>query len=186
MVCCLPFASICTFAPSTRLGSRMFPHFFKARKRVAEPVLAGLLLQIIFAPACGMQHPEEQGKVLRLEGLRWEGLPLHAANHWCLAFPGSLHRFSQNLWFLQQWSGLKQTASSMKWCNVTNGRTLVCAEGSASFSLKPGEEYKFCWCLVVGRELQRIVVSRPAQMKTPPFLKMWRITLGWTWVGLYP
>lgn len=61
-----------------------------------------------------------------------------------------------------------------------------CAEGSASFSLKPGEEYKFCWCLVVGRELQRIVVSRPAQMKTPPFLKMWRITLGWTWVGLYP
>ncbi|CAL1126618.1 unnamed protein product [Cladocopium goreaui] len=32
--------------------------------------------------------------------------------------------------------------------------------GSASFSLKPGEEYKFCWCLVVGRELQRIVAGQ--------------------------
>ena len=75
-----PFAHL-HHLPATRLGSRMFPQFFKARKRVAERVLAGLLLQIIFAPACGMQHPEEQGKVLRLEGLRWEGLPLHAANH---------------------------------------------------------------------------------------------------------
>ena len=32
--------------------------------------------------------------------------------------------------------------------------------GDASFSLKPGEEYKFCWCLVVGRELQRIVAGQ--------------------------
>lgn len=34
------------------------------------------------------------------------------------------------------------------------------AEGSAGFSLKPGEEYKFCWCLVVGREIQRVLAPR--------------------------
>ena len=32
--------------------------------------------------------------------------------------------------------------------------------GTAAFSLKPGEEYKFCWCLVVGREIQRIVAGQ--------------------------
>ncbi|CAK9046575.1 unnamed protein product [Durusdinium trenchii] len=32
--------------------------------------------------------------------------------------------------------------------------------GSAGFSLKPGEEYKFCWCLVVGREIQRVLAGQ--------------------------
>ncbi|CAK9037127.1 Alpha-N-acetylgalactosaminidase (Alpha-galactosidase B), partial [Durusdinium trenchii] len=33
-------------------------------------------------------------------------------------------------------------------------------QGSAGFSLKPGEEYKFCWCLVVGREIQRVLAGQ--------------------------
>ncbi|CAJ1346665.1 unnamed protein product [Effrenium voratum] len=31
--------------------------------------------------------------------------------------------------------------------------------GDSSFSLEPGEEYKFCWCLVVGREIQRAMAG---------------------------
>ena len=164
----------------------MSPHFFKARKRVAEPVLAGLLLQIIFAPACRMQHPEEPGKVLLLKGSDGKVFPFTrpTIDAWhllafCTIFftesvisPAMMEVLGSET--VRCWKRVEANSKQYEMMQCDAMAALrFCAEGNASFSLKPGEEYKFCWCLVVGRELQRIVVSRPAQMKTPhPFLKV--------------